>query len=236
MSKNELGDYFSFDIDPPVISIAPISCIIDINSLGFLKLASTVGNTGEKRSSILQKLPRLSTSVWLLIIFAVVLIIAVPVGLSLFGSLSSQSTLKMQLTQLQTRYNDLQKQTGSQVSLLNEVNVLKEDVDRTKKLFRNVDNSIEISQELINAAWKNDVVINSMNISQTRYKYAGIEYPVLTYTMNLSGQVAAFQNFLLETGKRLPSSYAVDVLIEPAEMQGKLDKATVTMRIVCNRQ
>ena len=199
-------------------------------------MALTVGNPGDKKSSILQKLPRLSTSVWLLIIFAVVLIIAVPLGLSLFSAFSAQSTLKTQLMQLQTRYNDLQKQTGSQASLLNEVNVLKEDVDRTKQLFRNVENSIEISQELISAAWKNDVVINSMNISQTRYKYSGVEYPVLTYTMNLSGQVAAFQNFLLETGKRLPSSYTVDVLIEPAETQGKLDKATLTMRIVCNRQ
>ncbi len=199
-------------------------------------MASTVGSPGEKRSGILQKLPRLSTSVWLLIIFAVVLIIAIPVGLSLFGSLSSQSTLKTQLTQLQTRYNDLQKQTGSQAALLNEVNLLKEEVDRTKQSYRNVESSIEISQELINAAWKNDVVINSMNISQAKYKYSDVEYPVLTYTMNLSGQVAAFQNFLLETGKRLPSSYTVDMLIETAQTQGKLDKATLTMRIVCNRQ
>lgn len=199
-------------------------------------MALKVGSSGDKKSSILLKLPRLSISIWLLIIFAIVLIIAIPLILSLFSSLSMQSTLRLQLTQLQARYNELQKQTGSQASLLNEIRALKEEVERTGQLYRRIDSSIEISQELINVAWKNNVVINNMNITQGKYKYAEVEYPVLIYSLNLTGQVAAFQNFLLEIGKRLPSSYPVELLIEPADMQGKLDKATMMIRIICNNQ
>jgi hypothetical protein len=199
-------------------------------------LALTVGSQKGTKSSIFQKLPRLSTTVWLLIVFALILIVAVPLFLGFFSEMSTQSLLRGQLAQLQTRYNDLQKQTGSQAALLAEVTSLKSDVEKTRLLYRNVEDSIDVSQDLIDLAWKYDITINTMTMSQSLGKYSGLEYPVLIYTMDMTGQVPAFQNFMLAVGKKLPSSQVASVVISPAVEQGKLDKATVTVKIVCNKQ
>jgi hypothetical protein len=116
------------------------------------------------------------------------------------------------------------------------VTSLKNDVDKTRLLYRNVDDSIEVSQDLIDLAWKYDITVNNMTMSQSIGKYSGLEYPVLVYVLDMTGQVPAFQNFLLAVGSKLPSSQVASVLISPAVEQGKLDKATVTIKVVCNRQ
>lgn len=199
-------------------------------------MALTVGNQKSKKSNILQKLPRLSTSVWLLIVSSLVLIIAIPVLLGFFSEMSAQALLKKQLVQLQTRYNDLQKQTGSQAALQSEVIALKADVDKTRLSYRDVEDSIEVSQDLIDLAWEYDITINNMTMQQGNSKYSGLDYPVLIYVMNMTGQVPAFQNFLLNIGKILPASQVKDVIIQPAVAQGQLDKATITINVVCNRE
>jgi len=199
-------------------------------------LALTVGSQKGNKSNIFQKLPRLSTAIWLLIVFSLFLIVIVPMLLGFFSEMSNQSMLRGQLTQLQTRYNDLQKQTGSQAALLAEVTALKNDVDKTRLSYRNVDDSIEVSQALIELAWKYDITITNMTMSQTIGKYSGLDYPVLTYVLDMTGQVPSFQNYLLALGSKLPSSQAAGVVITPAVEQGKLDKATLTIKVVCNRQ
>jgi hypothetical protein len=199
-------------------------------------LALTVGSQKGNKSNIFQKLPRLSTSIWLLIVFSLFFIIAVPMFLGFFSEMSSQTLLRGQLAQLQSRYNDLQKQTGSQAALLGEVTALKVDVDKARLSYRNVEDSIEVSQDLVDLAWKYDVTINAMTMSQSLAKYSGLEYPVLVYMLDMTGQVPAFQNFLLAVGNKLPSSQVASVVISPASDQGKLDKATITIKVVCNKQ
>jgi hypothetical protein len=199
-------------------------------------LALTVGSQKGNKSNIFQKLPRLSTAIWLLIVSALFLIVAIPMFLSFFSELSTQTLLKSQLAQLQTRYNDLQKQTGSQAALLTEVTTLKSDIDKSRLSYRNIEDSIEVSQALIDLAWKYDITINNLTMSQGMGKYSGLDYPVLTYVLDLTGQVPAFQNFLLAVGNKLPSSEAVKVVFSPAVEQGQLDKAAITIRVVCNKR
>lgn len=199
-------------------------------------MALTVGSQKGNKSNIFQKLPRLSTPIWLLIVSALFLIVATPMFLGFFSEMSTQALLRSQLAQLQTRYNDLQKQTGSQAALLAEVTTLKADVDKTRSAYRNVEDSIEVSQDLIDLAWKYDITINAMTMSQGLAKYSGLEYPVLNYVMDMTGQVPAFQNFLLAMGTKLPSSQVASVVITPAVEQGKLDKATITIKVICNKQ
>jgi hypothetical protein len=198
-------------------------------------LALAVGSKKGTSSNIFRKLPRLSTTVWLLIVSALILIFAVPLFLGYFGEASSQSLQKNLLNQLQTRYNDLQKQSGSQAALLSEVTALTKDVEKAKLSYGNVDNSIEVSRDLIELAWKYDITINSMNMAQVKTKYSGIEYPVLVYVISMTGQVPAFQNFLIAVGNKLPSSQVSQIIIQPAVEQGKLDKATINLQVVCNR-
>ncbi|MDD5648596.1 MAG: hypothetical protein PHY03_06645, partial [Dehalococcoidia bacterium] len=62
----------------------------------------------------------------------------------------------------------------------------------------------------------------------------GTDYPVLTYTLSLTGQVANFQNFLIAAGIKLPSSQFINVTINPAKVSGELDKASINMQVYCN--
>jgi hypothetical protein len=62
----------------------------------------------------------------------------------------------------------------------------------------------------------------------------GSDYPVLSYSLTLTGQVANFQNFLIDTGKRLPSCQFTSVIISPATVEGELDNASIDMLVYCN--
>lgn len=199
-------------------------------------MALTFGSQKNNKRNIFQKLPRLSTSVWLLIVSALILIVAVPLFLGYFSEISAQTQLKHQLNQLQTRYNDLQKQSGLQPALLAEVDALKKDVDKAKLSYQNVEDSIEVSQDLIELAWEYDITINSMSMAQITSKYLGVDRPVLVCVMSMTGQVPAFQNYLLAIGNKLPSSQISQIVIQPAVEQGKLDKATIKIQVVCNKK
>jgi len=199
-------------------------------------LSVVAGNRKNSKSSILSKLPRLSNFVWLLIVCAVVLIVALPMFLSTMFEFSSQELLRNQLVQLQNRYNDLQRQKISTAELSSEVDRLKVEIEKTAGTYPEISTGPEIMQILIDMAWKYDITITGMEVSQGTKKYGDIEYPLLIYTIKMSGQVPAFQNYLLDSGLRLPTAEVTSVVFEPAQSQGKLDKATITISVVCKRQ
>jgi len=62
----------------------------------------------------------------------------------------------------------------------------------------------------------------------------GTDYPVLSYSLSLTGQVANFQNFLIAVGQKLPSSQFTSITISPATVEGELDNASISMQVYCN--
>jgi hypothetical protein len=74
-----------------------------------------------------------------------------------------------------------------------------------------------------------------MAVSANVGKLLGTDFPFLTYSCSLSGQVANFQNLLIAIGNRYPSSRATLFSISPAQLEGELDLASLVISIYCDK-
>jgi cell division protein FtsB len=204
------------------------------NQWGIKIVASATETTTNGKSSILQRLPRLSTTVWILIIVCLFLIAMIPQAMGYLEQAAKQQALKLQISQLQLQNDALKAKMASQPSLAAEVGKLKTEAEVAKLAYKDVAYNPEVSQVIMDLAWDNGITITSMNVSSSNSKILGIDYPVLSYSLNLTGQVANFQNFLIAIGKGLPSSQYTAVTITPATVDGELDRASMSIQVLCN--
>ncbi len=186
--------------------------------------------------SLLQRLPRLSTSVWLIIIGALFLIAIVPIALSYSDEFYRQSALTNRLTELSTQYNVLQGQLTAQTSVDSEINKLNSDIAAERAIYGNACDSIETAQKLINLAWQYDITITSMTVSSSTTQIQGTDYPVTIYVVSMNGWVQNFLNFIRGLNDVLPSSLCTDISMQPAQAQGLPDQATITVTVYCTNQ
>ena len=197
-------------------------------------MASTSETTKNDKSSIFQRLPRLSTSVWILIIICLFLVAMTPLATGYMRQAAQQQALKVQISQLQTQYDALKAKMASQPSAAAEMGKLKTEAEAAKLLYKNVADNPEISQVIMDLAWKYDITLTSMGVSSSKSKILGKDYPVLVYSLSLTGQVANFQNFLIAIGNKLPSSQYTAITITPATVEGELDTASMGIQVYCN--
>ena len=197
-------------------------------------MASPVEAPKATKSSISQRLPRLSTSVWLILILALFLIIMVPMVTGYIEQVSQQAAIQLQINQVQAQIDALKAKMASQTTATTEAARLKEELEAAKLQYKNIGDNPEVSKMLMDLAWDYDITITSLNVSQAKNKVLGTEYTVLTYSLSLTGQAANFQNFLLAAGNRLPSSQFTSVTINPATVEGELDNATINIQVYCN--
>ena len=92
-------------------------------------MVSPVNVNKPSGGNILSKLPRLSTSIWLLIIVALVLIVCVPMVTAYFDASTQQAALRDRLSKLQIQYAGLQKELTPQGDLTTQINQLRLDVE-----------------------------------------------------------------------------------------------------------
>ena len=182
----------------------------------------------------MQRLPRLSTTVWIIIIVCLFLIAMIPLSLGYLEQSARQQALKLQISQLQSQYDGLKAKMASQPSLTAETGKLKTEAEAARLLYKNVAGNPEVSQAIMDLAWDNDITITSMGVSSSTSKILDKEYPVLSYSLSLTGQVANFQNFLIAVGQRLPSSQYTAITITPAAVEGELDSASMSIQVLCN--
>jgi len=197
-------------------------------------VASPVEAPKEVKSNILQRLPRLSTSVWLILILALFLIVMVPMVTGYMEQVSQQSAIQIQMNEVQTQIDDLTARMESQSAISNQAGEVKKELEAARLQYKKIGNNPEVSKILMDLAWDYDITITNMTVTQGVNKILGTDYPVLTYTLSLTGQVANFQNFLIAAGIKLPSSQFINVTINPAKVSGELDKASINMQVYCN--
>jgi Tfp pilus assembly protein PilO len=185
-------------------------------------------------SSILQRLPRLGTRIWVLIILCVFVIAVVPLAMGYMTQSARQQALKLQIGQLQPQVDALKAKMASQPSAAAEMGRLKAEAEAAKLLYKSLADNPEISQVIMDLAWDNHINITSMSVSSSKSKILGKEYPVLVYSLSLTGQVAGFQNFLIAIGNKLPSSQYSGVSISPAATEGELDTASIGIQVYCS--
>ena len=185
-------------------------------------------------SSIAQRLPRLSTSVWLILILSIFLIIMVPMVTSYLDQVSQQAAVQLQTNLVQSQIDALKIKMASQSTVTTEAAKMKADMEAAKAQYKSVDDNAGVSQILMDLAWDYDITIIGMSVSTSMGKMAGADYPMLSYSLSLTGQVANFQNFLIAVGNKLPSSQFNNVTINPATVEGELDNASISMQVYCN--
>ena len=187
-------------------------------------------------NSLLQRLPRLSTTVWILIIVCLFLIAAVPLAMGYLEQFALQQALKLQVSQRQTEYDALQAKMASQPSQATQMEKLKTEAEAAKLLYKNIADNSEITQAILDLAWDPDIdiTVTSIGVATSTSKILDKEYPVLVYTLTLTGQVTGFQKFLIAIGKALPSSQYTAINITPTAIEGELDSATMTIQVYCN--
>jgi type II secretory pathway pseudopilin PulG len=186
-------------------------------------------------SSILERLPRLSTSVWMILILALFLIVMVPMVTGYLAQTAEQAAVQLQTNLVQSQIDALRAKIASQSTATTGPASMKKELDAAKAQYKNVGDNAEVSQVIMNLAWDYDVTITSMGVSESNSKVSGTEYPVLNYSLSLTGQVANFQNFLIAAGKKLPSSQFTEVTISPATVEGELDTASISIQVYCNK-
>ena len=197
-------------------------------------MASPVEAPKVTKSNISQRLPRLSTSVWLILILALFLIVMAPMVTGYIEQVSQQAAIQLQIDQVQSQIDELNAKMASQTTATTEAARMKADLEAAKLQYKNIGDNPEVSKMLMDLAWDYDITITSMTVSQVINKMLGSDYPVLTYALSMTGQVANFQNFLLAVGNKLPSSHFISVTIKPATVEGELDNASINMQVYCN--
>ena len=197
-------------------------------------MASPVEAPKATKSNISQRLPRLSTSVWLILILALFLIVMAPMVTGYIEQVSQQAAIQLQIDQVQSQIDELNAKMASQTTATTEAARMKAELEVAKLQYKNIGDNAEVSQIIMALAWDYDITITSMSVSQAKNKVLGADYPVLTYSLSLSGQVANFQNFLIAAGNRLPSCQFTSVSITPATVEGELDNASVNLQVYCN--
>lgn len=185
-------------------------------------------------SSVLRRLPRLGTRVWILIILCLFLVAVIPLATGYMEQAAQQQALKLQISQLQTQYDALKAKMASQPAAADGMGKLKTEAESAKLLYKNLADNPEISQVIMNLAWDNDITLTSMGVTSSKNKILDKEYPVLVYSLSLTGQVANFQNFLIAIGNKLPSSQYTTITITPAAVEGELDTASMVIQVYCN--
>jgi len=197
-------------------------------------VASPVEAPKATKSNISQRLPRLSTSVWLILILALFLIVMAPMVTGYIEQVSQQAAIQLQIDQVQSQIDELNAKMASLTTATTEAARMKAELEVAKLQYKNIGDNAEVSQIIMALAWDYDITITSMSVSQAKNKVLGADYPVLTYSLSLSGQVANFQNFLIAAGNRLPSCQFTSVSITPATVEGELDNASVNLQVYCN--
>ena len=168
-------------------------------------MASPVNTKKPSKGSLFQKLPRISTSVWILIIVVLVLVVSIPMITSYMDQTAQQSVLNANLAKLKSQYTGLQQQLSSQADVTTEINRLKSDVDSARQFYGTACDSIETSQKLMDLAWEYDITIITISANNTPIKISGADYSGTSYVLNMKGQVANFQNYLIALGNNFPS-------------------------------
>ena len=197
-------------------------------------MASPVEAPKATKGSIFQRLPRLSTSVWLILILALFLIVMVPMVTGYMEQSAQQSAIQMQINEVQSQIDDLTARITAKSAVSVEAGEVKKELEAARLQYKKIGNNPEVSKILMDLAWDYDITITNMTITQGVNKILGTDYQVLTYSLSLTGQVANFQNFLIAAGIKLPSSQFTSVTINPATIAGELDKASVNMQVYCN--
>jgi len=190
-----------------------------------------------KSKSLAQRLPRLGRMSQLLLLVGISAIIIIVLWVVYQQQVPRRAELQETLITLQRAQATTPKQQASKESLMAQIRSIEAEPEVAGMLFSTTDQSPEILDKLLETALLYDIDVTgtkqstseqTMTISKKK-----IKFQLLTYDLDLRGQVTDFQNFLLALDDKLPTSQISQVNISVADTEGEQDRASVTVDVFC---
>lgn len=129
------------------------------------------------------------------------------------------------------------KQEGSKDKLEAQLSSITAETETASAVFYTQDRGPEIMNRLLELATLYDIsVVKTEQAASDQTMTIGdntVTFQVLTFTLDLKGQVAEFQNFLLALESKLPTSEIQQVTMTVAEKKGEEDTANVKLDVFC---
>jgi hypothetical protein len=188
----------------------------------------------KKRKGLTGKLPKLGRAGQLGLIVGVFLIIFVPTWLVYQQQPERQAELKTTLSNLE---RILAISQTPKEKLQTELNEAEGGLEVSRPVFPSINQSPEIGDKLLGLAKANDISVTGTKMSVSPRALSkdkgAIEWSVLTFEMNLKGQVPKFQNFILALDNEFPTCQVAGATFTTAEKEGEEDRATIKIEVFC---
>jgi hypothetical protein len=185
----------------------------------------------------LGRLPKLGRLSQLMLLVGIFLIVFIALWMVHQAQAPKQVDLESRRLILERVLAGSGKQEGSKDKLEAQLSSITAETETASAVFYTQDRGPEIMNRLLELAQLYDIsVVKTEQSASDQTITIGdntVTYQVLTFTLDLKGQVAEFQNFLLALESKLPTSEIKEVTITVAEKKGEEDTATVNLDVFC---
>lgn len=184
----------------------------------------------EKKKGALDKLPKLSRASQLMLMVGIFLILFIPLAVLYQQQPAKRAGLEHELSLLQKA---LAAPTTKTDAMEMELKHAETELEEIKSTFSDPDLSPEITDSLLDLAEANDIDLTRSKVSVSTSKIGDTEYQVLTFNIDLRGQVPKFQNFILDLDDSFPTCQVNSVIFTVAAEEGEEDTASLKLDVFC---
>jgi cell division protein FtsL len=191
-----------------------------------------VSKAGKKKPTLSSRLPKLGRVSRLILLIGIFLIILIPLILIQNQQRANQVDYEQQIQMLQ---KILAKPYTQLTSVEDEIQKAKADLTSIENKFPAENRTADIVDELIKLAGRNDVDVTKVTTSISEETVvmgtAKVTYPSMLCTINIKGDSAKFQNFLIEIN-RLETGNIASINMTMTTLASEFDTATITIDIL----
>jgi hypothetical protein len=181
----------------------------------------------EKKKGLLDRLPKLGRVSQLVLLIGGFLVIFIPLFYINGSQPARQLELRDKLTVLQKALSISETPKAKFEAELAQTTA---NTDAAKAAFPSPNQAPEILDILLQLASQNDIYVTGTAVSSSTP--AGSIGPILSFSLNLKGQIPKFQNFLLALDTKLPTSQIKNVTFTVAPTGQEYDTASVVITVV----
>lgn len=194
----------------------------------------------EKKKGILDRLPKLSRVSQTVLIIALLVAMFLPTYLIYYQQPKTQATLRASLTSLR---KVLAVEETPKAKLEAELKKVEGETAAARASYPDASQMPELVNALIKLATDNDITVTGTKVDITRLpppkEKAKDKAPteridtIINIGLDMKGQVAQFQNFLLAVDREFPTARFKKVAITIRSEQGEPDTCGLSLDVMC---
>jgi hypothetical protein len=196
-------------------------------------------DTAKPGSSLLNRLPRISPVARMILFTGIFLVVAIPLSFTYAQQQARQAELNQRYAILEKALGKPESPEALKSRLAGDIKIARNDVDNSKIDFPSPDRIPEIIDRLLELAKANGLVLTKMQVGAVKNSISVgadiLEYPVVAFDINFSGQMPRFQNFLLALNGKFPTAEVKSLSFGITEIEEKEDTGNMVLNIYSNR-